>query len=129
MKSYKYKDIHLSLLRHPSTSDIVGRYDIDAIKTALKHILLTNKGEKLFNPTFGADLRGLLFELITPSLKLLIKKKIIEEIVVWEPRVIVENVNILTTEMTGELVIILYFRVKDFPEELNTVTIKLERVR
>lgn len=34
----------------------------DQIKANLVNYLLTNKGERVFNPNFGADLRALLFE-------------------------------------------------------------------
>ncbi len=34
----------------------------DQIKSNLINFLLTNKGERVFNPNFGADLRNLLFE-------------------------------------------------------------------
>jgi phage baseplate assembly protein W len=34
----------------------------DQIKSNLLNFMLTNKGERLFNPNFGADIRNLLFE-------------------------------------------------------------------
>ena len=34
----------------------------DQIKANLVNYLLTNRGERVFNPNFGADLRNLLFE-------------------------------------------------------------------
>ena len=116
-------------MRHPNTSDIVSRYDLDAIKTAVRNILNTNKGEKLFNPSFGADLHKYLFQLITPSLKLLIKRQIIEEIQRWEPRVRVDSVEITTTNASGELVITLFFSLTKQPEIQSSVNVRLERVR
>ena len=40
----------------------LNQTDRDAIRADLLHLLLTNKGERVFNPNFGADLRALLFE-------------------------------------------------------------------
>lgn len=37
----------------------------DQIKSNLTNYLLTNKGERVFNPEFGADLRKLLFDQLT----------------------------------------------------------------
>ena len=37
----------------------------DQIKANMVNYLLTNKGERIFKPRFGADLRNLLFENIT----------------------------------------------------------------
>ena len=39
----------------------------DQIKANLVNYLLTNKGERVFNPDYGADLRNLLFESPTNS--------------------------------------------------------------
>ena len=39
----------------------------EQIKANLINYLLTNKGERIFNPNFGADLRNLLFEGILES--------------------------------------------------------------
>jgi len=36
--------------------------DKDAIKSDLLHLLLTNKGERLYLPDFGSDLRKYIFE-------------------------------------------------------------------
>ena len=36
--------------------------DRDAIKSDLLHLLLTNKGERLYMPDFGSDLRKYIFE-------------------------------------------------------------------
>lgn len=129
MKNYIYKDLNLSLLRHPGTSDVVSRYDIEAVKTSVKNILNTNKGEKLFKPDFGANLKGLLFELINPSTKLLIKRRIIEEIQRWEPRVIVDNVTVSKSNELGGVIVTLLFSLKKQPEVQSTVTVNLERIR
>ena len=39
----------------------------DQIKANLVNFLLTNKGERVFNPNFGADLRSTLFEQLENS--------------------------------------------------------------
>ena len=43
------------------------------IKSNLINLLLTNKGERVFNPEFGADLKTILFEGITEDTSELIK--------------------------------------------------------
>lgn len=129
MSNFIYKDLNLSLIRHPGTSDVVSKYDIEAIKTAVRNILNTNKGEKLFKPEFGADLKGLLFELITPSSRLLIKRRIIEEVQRWEPRVIVDNVSIEKSNELGGVIITLVFSLRKDPKVQSTVSVNLERIR
>lgn len=119
----------MSIIRHPGTDDVVKRFDVDAIKTSVKNILATNKGEKLFLPEFGADLHGLLFELITPAVKLMARRKIMEEIQIWEPRIRITTVDIVAEEHLGLLMITLNFYILEKPETEESVTVKLQRVR
>jgi hypothetical protein len=130
MPKYTYTDINLSLLKSPSTLDIVKRYDVEAVKSSVRNILMTNSGEKLFKPDFGANLYNLLFELITPATKMLARRQIVEEIQKWEPRVDVTNVDIsMTNDARGELIITVDFYVRaDSPIEAS-VTVNLTRVR
>ena len=129
MNNFVYADIHMSIIRHPGTDDVVKRFDVDAIKTSVKNILATNKGEKLFLPEFGADLHGLLFELITPAVKLMARRKIMEEIQIWEPRIRITTVDIVAEEHLGLLMITLNFYILEKPETEESVTVKLQRVR
>ena len=127
-KNYIYSDINLSLVRHPTSFDMAKRFDLSAIKSSVIHILSTNKGEKLFNPSFGASLHELLFELITPVTKLVIKKRVIEEIEKWEPRVIVNNLNIENGQF-GTVTITVFFVLKENKTITENVTVNLTRVR
>ena len=40
----------------------LNQTDKDAIRADLLHLLLTNKGERLYMPDFGSDLRKYIFE-------------------------------------------------------------------
>ena len=57
----QFKDINISFKKHPVTDDIVLSKDASAIKQAIVNILLTNKGERLFNFEFGSSIRQYLF--------------------------------------------------------------------
>ena len=57
-----FKDINITFKKHPITDDLVVSRDASAIKQAIVNLLLTNKGEKLFNPNYGSDIRSYLFE-------------------------------------------------------------------
>jgi phage baseplate assembly protein W len=64
----------------------------DQIKANLINLLLTNKGERVMNPEFGADLRKSLFEGITDSNNELIKIKITNAINTFIPEVILVDI-------------------------------------
>lgn len=120
----------MSFLRHPTTYDVAKRFDLDAIKGSIKSILRTRKGEKLFNPTFGADLDKLLFELITPFTRIMIQKVITEEIEKWEPRVIIDTVTVNSEpDYNGQIEVEVKFMLKSNTRVVSKVNITLERVR
>jgi len=82
-----FRDFNITFKKHPVTDDLVISKDGAAIKQALGNLLLTNKGERLFNPGYGADLRSLLFEPLNYVTAGLIKKNIAYSISKYEPRV------------------------------------------
>jgi phage baseplate assembly protein W len=96
----RYIDIDSSFARKNGTvfndgvrrGDVYKKLDVKAIDQSIKNILLTNKGEKPFDPDFGADLRKLLFELNTTVSEPLFRDTIREAIVEYEPRVRVKDV-------------------------------------
>ena len=87
-----YKDLNMSFTKNPATKDVARLFDIQAIKRSVKNIILTNKYESPFNPDFGCNLRGFLFENITEPLLVIIKDRVAMAIEKYEPRVSVEDV-------------------------------------
>ena len=87
-----YADLNLSFTKNPATKDVARIFDVQAIKRAVKNIILTNKYEKPFNSDFGCNLRGFLFENITEPLLVIIKDRVAMAIEKYEPRVSVEDV-------------------------------------
>lgn len=59
----------------------------EAIKANLINYFLTNKGERYLNPTFGSDIRLLLFENIDEETTEEVKSKVLKDITAYFPRV------------------------------------------
>ena len=57
-----FKDLNLSFKKHPVTDDLVVTKDAAAIKQAITTLLLTDRGERPFQPDIGSGLRSFLFE-------------------------------------------------------------------
>jgi hypothetical protein len=66
----------------------------DQIKSNLINLLLTEKGERVFNPEFGIDLKRALFEPMTEELNTFIQNIITTGINTFVPQVNVDFVNI-----------------------------------
>lgn len=89
-----YSDLDLSFNPHPVTGDLmVTKGDMSVIKS-FKNLILYNHYEKPFNPQFGSNIQKLLFELITPFTAVAIEKEIEYVIKNYEPRVLLESVQV-----------------------------------
>lgn len=72
-------------------------YDIDLVKQDLINHFYIRKGEKLENPDFGTVIWDILFEPFTEEVKTIISKDV-EEIVNYDPRLQVNEIQIDSTE-------------------------------
>ena len=88
-----YKDINITFKKHPVTDDLVVSKDASAIKQAIVNLLLTNKGERLMNPTYGSDIRSYLFEPMDYGTANQIKNNIRDTIETFEPRIRVLQIS------------------------------------
>jgi len=88
-----YSDIDLSLDIKPS-GDVYKKTDAAAVKQAVKNLLLTNQGEKPFNPSYGGSLQGLLFDLLDDDAEDEIEDLIIVSVENYEPRARVLEVDV-----------------------------------
>jgi len=62
-------------------------------KANLINYLLTNQGERVFNPTFGADLRNLVFENIIDVTSEELQERIQNDIRNYFPQIVVEEIK------------------------------------
>ena len=74
-----YKDLGLSFIPHPVTKNVGVLKNENAVKRAVRNLILTNKGEQVFDELYGGNITSLLFENITPvtllNIKEIIKKQ------------------------------------------------------
>ena len=57
-----YSDIDMSFALNPVTGDIYKKVDVNAVKQAMKNLLLTPYYSKPFTPNYGSPIYDLLFE-------------------------------------------------------------------
>ena len=88
-----FKDINIYFKQHPVTGDLVVSKDASAIKQAIVNLLLTNKGERPFNPDYGSNIRSYLFEPLDFATAGQIELSIRNTLSEFEPRI-----NVLSME-------------------------------
>ena len=95
----KYTDIDLYLTKNEITNDINYKLDIAAIGQSIKNIILTTKGERFFDFTFGGNAYDLVFNQLSPLRTRLKEKELTAAIGLHEPRVLVQSLNITDSNL------------------------------
>ena len=103
LTSKSFRDFSLTFDKNAVTNDILALKNEAAIKESVKNIVLYNFYEKPFNPFFGGNIIGLLFENSTPSMELEIKNRIEQSIETQEPRVTAVTVDVDFEEDQNDL--------------------------
>jgi phage baseplate assembly protein W len=70
----------------------------EQIKSDLKNLILTNKGERLGLPNFGCDLRKVIFEQDGPEAYAYIQAEIQSSISTWLPFITINGINIVSNK-------------------------------
>ena len=81
-----FKDLNLDFQQNTATKDIQKITDVESVKRSVRNLINTNHYEKPFHPEIGSNLRGMLFELMSPQMNHLITKQIENLINNYEPR-------------------------------------------
>lgn len=128
IKVKAYSDIDSAFNIHPNTRDVSLLINEDAVKTSIRNILLTRKGERVFNTLYGSDLQSILFENITPQTELTLKKYIETSITNFEPRA--KLIEVIATGMPDEngYVVTIIFGVINKTEPIK-LELLLNRIR
>lgn len=124
----QYSDLDLSFRVNPFTKDLYLKTDEEAVKTALKHLILTKNFERKFHPEIGTQLHSLMFENISPAVIIAMESSIREAIEIFEPRVRIVRLTVTETSDPNELDVILVFTFKNTDNPI-TITTLLRRVR
>ena len=81
-----FTDIDINMKNHPQTGDVVLKYDINAVKRAIRNLVSINHYEIPFKPSLGTNLRGMLFELNDDPSRIVLEQQIKDMLNNFEPR-------------------------------------------
>ena len=97
----------------------------EQLKANLVNYLLTNKGERLFRPDFGGDLRNLLFEAILDSTTDALQIRIQNDINLFFPEIVVKQIEFINEPDRNEITFNLVYQIENFGIE-DEINIELE---
>lgn len=93
MAKKKFLGLQYPLVR-TSRGIMAQKSGVDQIKADLLQLLLTNPGERVMMPNYGTPLRKLFFEPNDPALEITARQMISDAILMWEPRIVVTNIQV-----------------------------------
>ncbi len=117
--SRAFKDISLSFDPHPITKDLPVLKNEAAIRRSVRNIVQTIPTEKFFNPLFGSDVRGSLFEFVDFGTASVISDQIQISIENFEPRVDNLQVEVFPRPDQNEFEVTVIFDIigQEFPTQ------------
>ncbi len=90
-----YADLNTLFFAHPVLKDIKPVTDIDAVKNAVKNLVLSSRYDRPFHPELGCRITEMLFENSSPFTAMSIRQEIEQVLAEHEPRINQVNVEIL----------------------------------
>tara|TARA_R100000458_G_C8102546_1_gene128649 strand:- start:99 stop:509 length:411 start_codon:yes stop_codon:yes gene_type:complete len=102
----------------PMMNEGVGGYvaqneNLRSLRDCVVQLILTGRGSRVFRPDFGTDLRASVFEPLTDDMINVLREQILDSIATYEPRVIVDRLELIPDFENNKLRIQLYIKSKD----------------
>ena len=112
-------DLDLDFVNHPITKDIVRKTNVEAVKRAVRNLILTNRYDKPFHPEIDGGVTRHLFGLSTAHTKHDIEIAVKTCLRNYEPRVIVDNVIVSGDLDKNGFNVSIFFTVINTPEPIE----------
>ena len=107
--------------------DVTKLVNMNSIKQAIKTIVLTPPGSRLFEPTFGCGVGSYMFELLDNDTSSKLQKLIKNSIAIYEDRVLVDSVKVDINPDKHELNVDITYLIKEL-QEYDSAKISLSKL-
>jgi phage baseplate assembly protein W len=124
-----FKDLNITFEENLVTKDLKVTKNSDAIKRSVMNLVLTQPGERFFNPNIGCRVRNLLFDPLDFITAAVIKSEIEYTIKAFEPRVVLKNVNVDLDEDNNGFDVVIEYTIIGKPAITENIDLFLERSR
>lgn len=122
-----YADLFTNFDINPVSDDIAVKTNENAVKQSLKNLILTDRGERPFQPKLGGNIRAMLFENVDAQTMLVMKEQIRQTIETYEPRCSVIDILVSPSVDRNAIAITIVFAVINRQEPVSLELI-LDRV-
>lgn len=123
-----FSDIFANFDVHPVKKDFVRHINEEAVKRSIKNLLLTKRGDRLFQNTIGSDVSAMMFEMAGTATDQMLENYITTTITNYEPRARIIEVSVSSDPDTHTLYATIVFSVINKQEPVILELI-LNRIR
>lgn len=127
--SKPFKDISASFKSNPLNSDLIGLKNANAIARAIRNLILTEPGEKPFQPDLGFEVYSSLFNTLDQITASNIKQQIENTIVKYEPRVDLDEVVVEANQYKNAFDVQIFYEIVGIVAEPQQIQFALELTR
>ena len=125
--SKSFRDFSLTFEKNAVTNDVLSLKNEAAIKASVKNIIMYNFFEKPFDPMFGGNVVGLLFENASPTQAADLESRIADAINIHEPRVAHLETRALWTEDRNQLDVSIRYVILGLPPKVDSIELALKQ--
>lgn len=122
------RDFMTNFNKHPETDQLIALTNSEAIKRSVRNLILTQRGERLFQPEVGSNIQSVLFEPMSEYTSDVLKELIIETIRNHEPRAINPDVLVRADEANNAYNVAILFYIINNADPI-AINVNLARVR
>lgn len=126
--SQQYSDITNNFLSHPVTDELIILKNEKSVNQAFKNLVLTNLGDRLFNPYLGSIVQKSLFENFSPFIQEDIVNAITNSVSQFEPRIYLISVTLDAQPDQNMYALNIVYALINSQQPIN-LTIYVSRVR
>lgn len=127
-KAGLFADLPLDFIAHPNTKDIRPITDLQAIRQAVKILVLSNFYDRPFHPELGANVTRYLFENADQFTGMAIRDEVLRIIRKQEPRVSDPKVEVELDAEYNRLLVTVIFKIRNTNTD-SEVSFYLDRIR
>lgn len=128
-QEFKITDLSYNFLSHPVTGNLILSKNQEAIKQSIKTLLFLNLYEKPYNLQINAGIRSYLFENMNIVDADILKSKIEIILLKFEPRILLENIELQYLDTTNSMVIEIKYKIVNQNNISDSISLAFGRNR
>tara|TARA_Y100000996_G_C22529391_1_gene645877 strand:- start:1268 stop:1669 length:402 start_codon:yes stop_codon:yes gene_type:complete len=127
--SKPFKDISATFQTNPLNSDLIALKNENAISRSIRNLILTQPGDKPFQPDLGSEVYESLFETLDQITASSVQQQIENTIIKYEPRVDLRDVTVTANIPNNAFDVLINYEIIGIEASRQQITFALELTR